>query len=496
VAVSGQLSTWEFEQKEGAISSVLVKLPHRDISFNRVDDSKPAVETVAEAEPVEEDGPRFPDALKKSYKVEKASQWPGFRGAGAKGLVDGQNPPVDWHGPSGRNILWKTEIPGLAHSSPVIWNDLVFVTTATNEQENPVLRLGLYGDVGMVNDTGNQTWQVMALNRKTGEMVWQQTAYAGKPTAERQPKATHANSTPAVNEKYVIALFGSEGLYCYDHSGKLIWKRSLGLLSGSFFFDDKVAWGHGSSPIIYKDQVIVQCDRSRDSFLAAFSLTDGKKLWQTPRDEVPSWSSPTVYQGKAGSEILTNGTKAVRGYNPKTGEMLWQLKGGSEIAVPTPFEHNGLLLFTNGYRPYQPIYAIHPGQKGDISLEKDTTSSEAVAWSHRRGGPYLPTPIAYKDHLYIVDNGGAVSCYNMKDGERLYRERLRDGRAFTASVLAGDDKIYLFSEFGDTFIVQAGPEFKLLAKNSLEEEVMATPALTDSTLYIRARKHLYAIKNP
>src|SRR6185295_11840861 len=220
---------------------------------------------------------------------------------------------------------------------------------------------------------------------------------------------------------------------------------------------------HGSSPVIYKDLVIIQADIQKNSFIAAYNIKDGKLVWKTPREEISSWGTPTVYEGKSRTEIITNGSRAIRGYDPLTGKELWRLTPNSEVTTPTPFAARDLIFVTSGYSPIQPIYAIKPGATGDISLKDGATSSSAIAWSKTRGGPYMPTPIVYGDLLYTVSNQGVVSAYNADTGDRLYQERLGGtGGAFTASPVASDGKLYFSSEDGDVFVVKAGPKYELL----------------------------------
>ncbi len=234
--------------------------------------------------------------------------------------------------------------------------------------------------------------------------------------------------------KYLVALFGSHGLYAYDLNGKLLWKQDLGMLDAGWFYDPDYQWEHGSSPIIYRDLVIVQADMQKDSFIAAYSLKNGKLVWKTPREEISSWGTPTIYEGKTRAELITNGSKAIRGYDPATGKELWRLTPNSEVTTPTPFVARDLIYVTSGYAPIQPIYAIRPGATGDISLKDGTTSNTFIAWSKQRGGPYMPTPVVYSDVLYTCSNQGVLTAYNADTGERLYQERLGGkGGAFTAS---------------------------------------------------------------
>ena len=426
--------------------------------------------------------------------VVHAQNWPQFRGAGAQGIAEGKVAPTAWDATKMTGVRWKTPIPGLAHSSPVIWGERVFLTTAVSSEAKPTSRYGLYGDVDPVKDEPKHTWHVMALDKQTGKVVWDRIAYEGVPRTKRHPKSTHASSTPATDGKHVVALFGSQGLLiCYDPNGKLLWKQDIGVLDSGWFYDADYQWGHASSPIIYRNFVIVQADIQKDSFIAAYDITSGKQVWRTSRDEIPSWSTPTVYEGNGRAELVANGAKFVRGYDPQTGKELWRIGPNSEIATPTPFAAHDLIFVANGYRPIQPIYAIRPGASGDISLKDGKESNEFVAWSKQRGGPYMPTPIVYGDYFYTCSNQGVLAAYNAKTGVRAYQERIGGkGGAFTSSPVAADGKIYLSSEDGDVFVVKAGAKYELLATNPVGEVMMATPAISDGLVIVRGINHLFA----
>ena len=420
--------------------------------------------------------------------------WPQFRGAGAQGTADGASTPTNWDATKMSGILWKTAIPGLAHSSPVVWGQRIFVTTAVSSEAKPSARYGLYGDVDPVKDEPKHTWHVMALDKQSGKVVWDRIALEGVPKTKRHPKATHASSTPATDGKHVVALFGSQGLLiCYDLNGKLLWKQELGIFDAGWFYDADYQWGHASSPIIYRNLVIVQADIQKDSFIAAYDVKSGQQVWRTSRDEIPSWGTPTVYEGPARAELITNGTKFIRGYDPLTGKELWRMGPNSEIATPTPFAAHDLIFVSNGYRPIQPIYAIRPGASGDLSLKDGKESSEFVAWSKQRGGPYMPTPIVYGDYFYTCSNQGVLTAYNARTGERIYQERIAGrGGAFTASPVAGDGKLYFASEDGDVVVVKAGPKYETLATNPVGEVIMATPAISDGLVIVRGVNSLFA----
>jgi len=424
--------------------------------------------------------------------VIQAQNWPQFRGPGATGVTEGAAKPVKFDGSTSQNVVWKTEIPGLSHASPIVWGNKVFVVTAVSSEKDET-RYGLYGDVAPVKNDPKHSWKIYALDKQKGTILWERVAYEGLPKVKRHPKSTHAASTPVTDGKYLIVNFGSEGLYAYDLDGKLLWKQDLGVLDAGWFYDPDYQWEYGSSPIIYKDFVIVQADIQKNSFIAAYDIKTGKLAWKTAREEIPSWGTPTVYEGAQRSELITNGTKAIRGYDPATGKELWRLTPNSEITTPTPFVAHDLIFVTSGYSPVQPIYAIKLGASGDISLKDGKESNDFIAWSKQRGGPYMPTPLVYGDLLYTCSNGGILTAYNAKTGDRIYQERLGGtGGAFTASPVASDGKLYLSSEDGDIFVVKAGPKYELLSKNPVGEVMMATPAISDGLLIVRGLNHLFA----
>ncbi len=423
-----------------------------------------------------------------------AQHWPAFRGTNAAGVADGTATAVKWNIATGENVAWKTAVPGVAVSSPIVWGDRVFVSTAISSDASQGIRTGLYGDVEPVNDSSKHTWRLLAIDKKSGKVLWDKVAYEGTPKTKRHPKSSQASATPVTDGRHVIVSFGSEGLYSYDVDGKLLWKKDLGVLNAGWFFDPDYEWGIGSSPIIYKNMVIVQCDIQRHSFLAAYDTETGKEIWRTERDEIPSWSTPTIFEANGKAELVTQATTFTRGYDPMTGKELWKYSGNSEIAIPTPIVGPGFVLITNGYRGVQPIFAIKPGATGDITLKDNATKSEFISWSTKRGGPYIPTPLIYGDELYVLNNG-VLTTYKVATGEQIYQKRVGGtGGAFSASPVAADGKIYCVSEDGDVFVIKAGPEYEELAKNSMGEVVMATPAISDGLIIVRGRKHVYAIK--
>jgi outer membrane protein assembly factor BamB len=420
--------------------------------------------------------------------------WPQFRGIEASGVADGYPLPLSWNVDSGENIRWKVSVPGLSHSSPVVWRDMVCVTTAVAQNKEEQLKVGLYGDIAPVDDATPLSWEVHCFDKTSGARRWHAVAHNGVPRIKRHPKSTHASSTLATDGRYVIALFGSEGLYAYDVKGKLLWKKDLGVLESGFFQVPSAQWGFASSPIINGNRVIVQADVLKGSFLAAFDVATGKELWRTPRSDYPTWSTPTVHVSNTRSQVIVNGFKHVGGYDLDTGSELWRMKGGGDIPVPTPVVRRDLVFITNAHGPAAPIFAVRTGASGDISLEAGTASSNHIVWSQQREGAYMQTPVVYQDLLYVCRDNGVLSVYEAETGKRLYQQRLADGRTgFSASAIAGDGKLYYSSEEGSVLVVKSGPTFELLKENAMGETVMATPAISEGSIFIRTRTRLVAI---
>ena len=420
--------------------------------------------------------------------------WPSFRGSHAAGVADGQNLPDEWNGEKLTNIKWKTPIPGLAHSSPIVWGDRIFLTTAISSRDKATFRKGLYGDGDASDDRSSHQWKVYCLDKKTGKIVWEQIAYEGTPLEKRHIKSTYASSTPATDGRFVVAFFGSQGLYVYDLKGRLVWKKSLGRINAGAYDLPDYEWGTASSPIIYKDLVIVQCDQQKGSFITALDIKSGNTVWKTEREELPSWGTPTIYTGKRRTELVTNAPNFIRGYDPENGKELWRLGGSSKITAPTPIYQGDLIVVASGRRPEAPIFVIRGGANGDITLKDGQTSNSNVVWSKQKVGSYMPTPLIYQGYLYVLRNQGILSCYDLATGDEKYTERIpHQGSGFSGSPVASDGKIYLPSEDGDVFVVKAGPKFELLKTNPIGEPLMATPAISDGMIFVRGQYDVFAI---
>jgi len=426
--------------------------------------------------------------------VAYAQNWPSFRGPNASGIADERPLPTTWDAKKSLNILWRTPLPGLGHSSPVVWQDRVFVTLAISSAAKPAYN-PKDDDIEPANDQSVHEWRVYCLDKRTGSVLWSRTAHQGVPKVKRHVKATQANATPATDGRVVVVSFGSEGLYCYDVDGTLLWRQDLGILDPGYAGQPELSWGHASSPVIYRDLVIIQCDKQKDSFITAFSIKDGKRVWLSQRDELPSWSTPVVYEGQARTELVTSGSKYYRGYDPLTGKELWRLRDDTEVKVPSPVIAHGLFYLSGGNPRGREFYVVRPNASGDISVPAGQDSAAGVVWRKPRGSPYTPTPIVYGDYLYICNDNGVLTVYDAKSGAQVYVHRIgTTNSTFSASPIAGRGQLYFASEDGEVFVIKAGPVYELLATNQMGEPLMATPAVSDGIILFRAQRQILAVK--
>lgn len=432
--------------------------------------------------------------LSAASKPRPGVDWPQFRGIRATGIDDRHPAPAAWDVARKEGVKWKTPIPGFGHASPVVWGDAVYLATSISGQKDSGLKVGLYGDIAPVRDDTPHEWRIYALDKKSGAVRWQKTVLVAVPKIKRHTKATHANSTLATDGDRIIAFFGSEGLYAFDMKGKELWKKDLGVLDAGFYLAPDAQWETGSSPILHDGIVAVQADVQKGSFIAAFDAKDGKELWRRTRDDVPTWSTPTVHEVGGRTQLLVNGMRHVGAYDFKTGGEIWKLSGGGDIPVPTPVVSEGLVYITNAHGTMSPVYAIRDTATGDVSLKDGAATNAAVSWSYPRGGGYMATPLAYRGILYVVTYNGVLTAYDAKTGEKKYTQRLADGTsAFTASPVAADDKVYLASEDGRVFVLKSGPAYELLATNDMTESTLATPAFSEGMMFWRTQNHVVAI---
>jgi outer membrane protein assembly factor BamB len=422
------------------------------------------------------------------------ANWPSFRGTQAVGVAKRQNLPEHWDGKTGENILWRTPIPGLAHSSPVVWGRRIFVTSAVSSDTKASFRPGLYGDGDASQDRSPQRWMIYALDKRTGKILWERVAHEGAPIEKRHIKSTYANSTPVTDGRVVVAWFGSQGVFAYDVNGRLLWKADMGRINLGAYDIPTYEWGPASSPIIWNNLVILQCDTQDDSFLLALDADTGKQVWKTERDELPSWGTPTVAMTSTGPELVTNASNYIRGYDPRTGKELWRLGRSSKITAPTPLFADDKFVIASGRAPERPIFVVKAGSRGDLTLSDGKTASEAVVWSRTGRGSYMPTPLVYDGILYVLANNGLLDAYDLKTGEEIYRQRLPlVGSGFSASPVAADGRLYLSNEDGEMLVITAGRKYAHIATNSMGELLMATPALSEGVMYVRSAQSLFAI---
>jgi len=423
-----------------------------------------------------------------------AGSWPSFRGVEAAGAADGSNLPDTWNVERKENILWRTEIPGLGHSSPIVWGSTVFVATAVSSSKDATFKPGIYGDGDASEDRSKHQWKLIALDKKTGAIKWERVAVEGEPKDKRHIKSTYASATPATNGQIVVASFGSMGLHAFDINGNPRWKVDYGRINLGAYDIPAVEWGPASSPIIWNGLVIIQVDNHTDSFLMAVRADTGAMVWKTEREELPSWGTPTVAMTPAGPMLVTNASNFVRGYDPMTGKELWRVGKSSKITAPTPIFADGLFVVASGRAPERPIFVIRPTAKGDVTPAEGQTSNDGLAWSKTARGPYMPTPLAYRGVLYVLENRGTFDAYDLKTGTEVYRQRLPlVGSGYSASPVAADGKIYLSNEDGDILVVKAGATFEHVATNNMGELLMATPALSEGVMYVKTLRHLVAV---
>jgi outer membrane protein assembly factor BamB len=422
-------------------------------------------------------------------------QWSQYRGYMASGVLDNANLPSTFDLKKMVNILWKTGIPGMGISSPVIWGDRLFITTAISESDKAGFKPGLYGDVRPVNDSSLHEWKVYCLNKNTGKVLWEKTSCTGIPKIKRHPKSTHANTTVATDGNFVIAFFGSEGLYCYDMNGTLQWQKSFGVLKSVFFSMEDAEWEFASSPIIHDGKVIIQCDVLENSFVAAYDVRSGKELWKTERDEYPGWCTPNIYTSEGKSFVAVNGYKHRGGYDLETGKEVWKMSGGGDIQIPTPIIGKDLIYFNSAHGKFSPILAIRTNATGDINLKEGETSNDYIKWYIPRGGSYMHTMILYHDRLYNVNWNGIINCLDPLTGKEIYNAKLGKSKSFIASPVASDGKIYIVDEEGIVYIIQDGDLFNLIAEIPLDDICMTAPSISDGMIFFRTQKYLIAVGN-
>jgi outer membrane protein assembly factor BamB len=417
-----------------------------------------------------------------------SEDWPQFRGAAAGVAADDPALPESWD--KIQNVVWATDIPGLGWSSPVVWGDQIFVTTVVSSGLATPPQKGLFAGTMQYNAKVPHRWMVYSIDFATGRIRWQQEVRNFVPPTPKHIKNSFASETPVTDGERVYVFFADIGLFAFDMQGKLVWVKEMAPMEREF------GYGSGASPIVHKGRVYIVNDNEKKSFVAAYDSRTGTELWRVDREEESNWSTPFVWENERRTEIVTSGTGKVRSYD-LDGKLLWELKGMTWINVPTPFAKHGLLYISSGWvgDAFRPVYAIRPGATGDISLKEGETSNAHIAWSHRQLGTYSTSPLVHGDYFYTLFDRGFLACHDARTGKQIYgRQRIdADTSGFTASPWAYNGKIFALSEDGVTFVIQAGPEFKVLGKNALDEMALATPAITRGSVIIRTQSKLYRI---
>jgi len=424
-----------------------------------------------------------------------SGDWVQFRGPHACGLDESEPLATEWDVPSGNNVLWSTPLSGLGHSSPIIVGNRIYITTAIGPKDRE-LKVGLYGDIDPVEESSEYEWRLLALDRDSGKILWSEPGYKGVPKVKRHPKSTHCNCTPASDGKHLVAIFGSEGLFCFDMNGKLLWKKDLGPMDSGFFMVPSAQWGFASSPVISDGKVIVLCDVQTNSFLASFDVATGKELWRTPRNDVPTWGTPAIIESKGRKQIAVNGWHHTGGYAFSTGKELWKLDGGGDIPVPTPISANGLIYVTSGHGKLRPMRAIRADATGDITPETPRGTNAGIAWVHPRQGNYMQTPLVAGNRVYACTDWGILTCFDATNGTIIYSERLTGPtQGYTASPVSDGRNLYFPGETGKVLVVPVADQFSIVATNDLDDNCMATPAIAAGTLFFRTQTKLIAVAN-
>lgn len=418
--------------------------------------------------------------------------WPQFRGGSLSAVRQHTTLPTTWS--KKQNIAWATDIPGQGWSSPIVWKNRVFITAVLGDNPEPKdqAKKGLYfGGERAKPPTNEHRWMAYALDAGSGKVLWERELHKGVPSTGKHIKNTYCSETPATDGERLYVYLGEAGVFCLSLDGKPVWSQEWKAQK------TKLSWGFGASPLLYKGRLFIVNDNEQDSFMVCLDAKTGKELWREKRDEKTNWSTPMIWENSQRVELITTGTKKVRSYD-LDGHLLWELSRMSQITVMSPIADGDLLYVGSGYLmdKVRPIYAVKPGAKGDITLEKDQDSNQFIVWVNRTAGTYQPTPIVVDGLCYVLVDTGFLTCYDAKTGKQVYdKQRFSNtgAAAFTASPWSCDGKVFCLSEDGDTFVVEAGPNFKVIAKNSLDEMTLASPAVTRDRLFLRTAGKVYCI---
>ena len=409
--------------------------------------------------------------------------WAEWRGPFLNGMARGDAPTV-WS--DTKNIKWKAEIPGRGHSTPIVWGDKIFLTTAIPTKPLPAPaataqtepRRG--GPGGGAGANIEHRFEVICINRKTGKVIWQKTARVATP---HRAYGSFASNSPITDGKHVYAFFGSRGIYCYDMNGKLVWEKDLGVQMRM-----RLQFGEGVAPAIDGERIFLTFDQESDSFIVALDKRTGKELWRAARDERSSWSTPLIIEHAGRRQVVVSATSKVRSYDAQTGKVIWECAGLGSNVIPAPVYHNGVVYVMSGHRDPR-LMAIRLGKEGDL------TGTDAVLWNHTSGISYTLSPVLYEDKLYVVTDSGQVSCFKIATGEPYYHQvRLPRPYNFKASPVGANGKLYLATEEGDVIVAKMGEKLEVISTNTLEDQVfLASPVIVEGELFLRSQNTLYCI---
>jgi outer membrane protein assembly factor BamB len=420
--------------------------------------------------------------------------WPQWRGLSSNGVSSETDLPTSWSPDS--NIVWKVPLDGLGGSSPIVMGDQVFVTSQIGSaavrggshpqlaRDDPSLVVQEHPMGGSriepQADTSEVFLAVEAFNRTNGNKLWEYRVLAAGPFPELHEKHNLATPTPVTDGEHLYAWFGNGLIVCLDMKGNLVWSRHLGREYTPF----QIQWGHGSSPVLYKDLIILLCDHDFASYMLALDKMTGKEQWKKDRGTGrKSYSTPLVVHGPASDELIVNSSERIDAYNPANGELLWHVGSPRQSPIPSPVFHDSVIYMSRGYRNSD-FLAIRPGGIGDVTETR-------ILWRTPTGASYVPSILYYDGLLYMTSDIGIVTCAEASTGEQVWRQRLRG--VFFASPAAGDGKVYLVSETGETFVVRAGREPEILARNDLGERFIASPAISRGHLFLRSDENLFCI---
>ncbi len=443
--------------------------------------------------------------------------WPQFRGPSGAGILDSARLPTAWSATS--NVAWSVEVKGRGWSSPVAWDNLVFVTSAISPGTFKAPSTGIFGndyaaeltkqglsddevtkkvvsrDIELTAESGDLRYMVYAFDATTGKLRWEREAHKGAPFGGRHRKNTYASETPATDGERLYVYFGNVGLFAYSLDGKPLWNAR---------FDPQpmyLDFGTASSPVVHDGRVYVLHDNNGQSFVAAVEAKSGKLAWKVSRD-LPAgqltsgWSTPFIWTHPQRSELVVIGRQHAVGYALDSGNELWRLGGLTGQSTPSPVAANGLLYLATGSQgeSNRPVFAVKPGARGEISLARGEDRNAFVAWFHPRASAYTSSPLVYRGRMYVVNDNGILTVFDAATGKEIYKARAGgSGNTFSASPWASDGKVYLLSEDGHTFVIEAGDKYVELARNSLDEMSLATPALAPNALFMRTQTRLYRI---